>query len=77
MRYARRTPIEDSPSDASNALTSPHWIQPGFPTPPGFARDTDRVLGLSNPTMVADRLLADGLSRIEVTDSLRASDQAK
>lgn len=32
--------------------------------------DLCRVLGLSNPTMVADRLDSDGLSRTEVTDSL-------
>lgn len=32
--------------------------------------DLCRVLGLSNPTMVAERLFADGLSRTEVIDSL-------
>lgn len=32
--------------------------------------DICRVLGLSNPSAVADRLLADGLSQTEVTDSL-------
>lgn len=38
--------------------------------------DLCRVLGLSNPTMVADRLLNDGLNRIEVTDSLGRTQQA-
>ncbi len=38
--------------------------------------DLCRVLGLTNPTMVANRLLADGLSHTEVTDSLGRSQQA-
>lgn len=37
--------------------------------------DLCRALGLSNTTMVADRLLNDGLNRIEVTDSLGRAQQ--
>lgn len=38
--------------------------------------DICRVLGLSNPTMVAERIDPDGLSRTEVTDSLGRTQSA-